>query len=430
VTELGVGHNTCCRNRKAPKTPEQFFALNYPSNPHGHDEVNNRVHNPERVRVTFEKEIHKKIRKGWYFRMKGDPDLLDGSGDGKARGKVRGYVHKKVKPGDKKPVVNPVNPGDRVVCFNAANLKMLAVPKPGGPLLEPYGFTFTVPLSTSAYPASGWMPLSAVKFNTKPTKNRAILMASLRTWACCLERYAKWGRSLAKKTKTYKLRTTAELAAAIRQLTDKPTSLINHFRESSPNSLGKRIKHARKRADQFGGSDLEIVRWFRGALGIFKRNPGERKVEVEPGIKLPGGGGWAKPPKYKPTPGVGNKLGDYLPKPLEPKPKDPSAPDVAHTNFCGNISVGKRGAITAPIPIDIFPQGHTFHRLEFKGKKRAWGYLYSATPGKVIGKAEWYYGYCDVVEPAASAPWKAKDQPTAAKRKQRRYGWVPALAVQ
>ena len=40
------------------------------------------------------------------------------------------------------------------------------------------------------------------------------------------------------------------------------------------------------------------------------------------------------------------------------------------------------------------------------------------------------YGYCDVIEPAAGAPWKAKDQPTAAKRKQRRYGWVPALAVQ
>jgi hypothetical protein len=135
VTELGMGHNQCCKNRRAPKTAKEFFALNYPSNPHGHDEVNNRLHNPEPVPVKFKKKIHKKIRKGWYFRIADEPYFLDGSGSGEPRGKVHGYEHK---PASKRPDVNPVSPGDRVVCFNAANLKMLAPKDPGGPL-ELYG---------------------------------------------------------------------------------------------------------------------------------------------------------------------------------------------------------------------------------------------------------------------------------------------------
>ena len=40
------GHENCCKGRTAPKTRAQFMALNYPSNPDGHSDVNNRLHNP------------------------------------------------------------------------------------------------------------------------------------------------------------------------------------------------------------------------------------------------------------------------------------------------------------------------------------------------------------------------------------------------
>ncbi len=42
----------------------------------------------------------------------------------------------------------------------------------------------------------------------------------------------------------------------------------------------------------------------------------------------------------------------------------------------------------------------------------------------IIGSVLWYYGYCDVVIPSgASSADKAK------LRKQRRWGWVPAIAL-
>lgn len=405
-----MGHNQCCKNRRAPKTAKEFFALNYPPNPHGHDEVNNRVHNPEPVPVKFKKQIHKKIRKGWYFRIADEPFLLDGSGSGDPRGKVHGYEHK---PPSKRPDVNPVNPGDRVVCFNAANLKMLAPKDPGGPL-EPYGFTFTVPL-TNGYAASGWMPLSSVRFKKNPTKNRAIMMASLRSWACCLERYARWGKSLTKKSKTYKFRSTVELAEYVREIVASPAKFKLHFKERARYSLRTPLKHAWRRAKADGGGDLEVAQWFRSVFGIFARNPGEERDT-------------SRASGYRP--GIGNKLGDYLPKPLKQ-----GATEIAHTNLSANISIGKGGAITAPIALDIFPQDHEFHRLKFKSGKRAWGYLYSPTrnnrPGKVIGYAEWYYGYCDVNDQAAGAAWKSPyTKPTTTEgKKQRRYGWVPAMAV-
>jgi hypothetical protein len=406
-----AGHAHCCKNRKAPRTSSAFFALNYPSNPSGHKEVNNRLHNHERVPVEFKKPIHYKIRKGWYFRLSGTPDILDGSGDGKSRGKVVGFEHKSP---DKNPEVNPKTPGDSVVCLNAANLKWLLVEPQSK--LQAYGFTFTVPLEGSST-ASGWIPLSSITFKRNKTKNRAKMMAALHSWACCLDRYAKWGRSLTKAGKTYRLRTVDELANAVKAMETDAASFKKHFRERTPGSLKNPFLHALDRARKSAESDGkvseaelngELVRWFRGAFGIYPRNPKERKKD----------GKW--------TPGVGNKLGDYL-----PKPKTPQMTGKAWTNLSANVSIGKKGATTAPIASDIFPEGHAFHRRVFKDGKRAWGYLYSPTPGKVIGRVEWYYGYCEVIAPVLGAEWK---NPASAleggARKQRRYGWVPAFAVE
>lgn len=56
----------------------------------------------------------------------------------------------------------------------------------------------------------------------------------------------------------------------------------------------------------------------------------------------------------------------------------------------------------------------------FKQTKHIRGFVYevpkTSGPGTRIGRVEWYYGFCDVT---SSDP----------KKKQRRYGWVPALAL-
>jgi hypothetical protein len=368
------GHSRCCKGRKTPKTRAQFAALNYPSNPSGHSDNHNRIHNPERVPVRYQKPIHKKYRKGWWFRLKGDagPVLLDGSGDGVARGQVVSCKG-----------IDPATKGDRLVCLNASNLKVLRLPDGTKKLC---GFTWNVglvkqqavdgqgePIKKSPPPCSGWIPLSALEFKSKKTRPK--VLAALKSWACCLAKYAKWGRArTSKKSQRYRFRTVAELESELARLVANADARKRYF---GPKNAG--VKKLLKKAN---GS--------RDALG--------KLIGILPFCK------------------DGNKLTDYLPKGVDYKG---GFYDAGYTNLNANVSIGDERPRMAPIALDVLPAGHVFHRLPFRDKKPVLGFIYRVpkkNPGKKVGRVVWYYGYCDVVGPDPQ-------------KKQRRYGWVPALAL-
>lgn len=368
------GHKNCCKGRRAPKTVAEFAALNYPSNPTGKKDEDNRIHNPEHVPVTFKKDIHKRIRKGWWIRLKKDaaPVLLDGSGDGVSRGIVDMF-------GD--PDVVP-HGGARIVCLNAASLKKLPIEPGGKPVL--CGFTWynrlkdPPPPGTKKNfpPVSGWMPLSELSF--KREKSRKKLIAALKSWSCCIKKYGEWGRRLAgKKVTKYTFRSADEFKAEIEAIVATPTKLKTYFKDYK----GKILKRLGKAVVDPKGVALGV----RAVLGVAKYCKG------------------------------GNRVTDYMPKNKDYKN---GWYTDGYTNFSGNVSVGKNDSSMAPIPIDTFPAGHEFHRLKFKKNRQVYGHVYHVpkkNPGKRIGKFIWYFGYCDIVSNAKA---------------ERRYGWVPALALQ
>ncbi|NUP10825.1 MAG: hypothetical protein HOW73_32680 [Polyangiaceae bacterium] len=373
------GHKTCCKKYKRPKTIAAFAALCYPPNPSGHSDVKNRVHNPEHVPVKYKEPHHKKLRKGWWFRLdpnKPGPFLMDGSGDGKPRGYVKSSNG--IEP-------HPNHPNDRLVCFNATNLKRLKPEGASSPVL--CGFTWQAKLSDPdpstprpagtdpPNPAGGWIPLSSIKFDND-ARSRPKVMASLKNWSCCMRRYRDWGKSLTKgKSQRFKFRSVEELESVLEDLAKGKRKLSDYFKEKKKGSIKKVIKHVDGSRKKLGET-----------VGIL------------------------------PACANGNKLTDYLPKGSDYKNGWFAA---GYTNFSANLSVGKTRPKMAPIGLDVFPAGHEFRRLRFKGNKRVYGFVYrvrSSNPGRLIGKVVWYYGYCDVV---SGDPQK----------KERRYGWVPALAV-
>jgi len=382
-----MSHKTCCSKYKRPKTVAQFAALCYPPNPGGHSDIKNRIRNPERnikVDPVWKEQNQNayKLRRGWWFQL--DPakqaHLLDGSGDAVSRGVVKGSKGWKAV-------------GAAVVCFNACSLKKLTPPGATEPV--DHGFTWNISLGDNMsaedrekesitaprpVPSSGWIPLDSIKLaddDAPSPKSRPAVMDSLENWRCCAERYRDWSKSLtAGKSILYKFRTVEQLQKEIKTL-------------GSGKNLTRYFKEAKK------GSVRKVLR---------KCNGSRKKLGEAVGIH---------PSCYS-----GNKLTDYLPKGIDFKG---GRNDEGYTNLSTNVSFGKTKPRMAPIALDIFPARHDFHRLRFKGKKRVYGFIYAAPKrkgrlGKLIGRVEWYFGYCDVV---SSDP----------KREQRRYGWVPSLAV-
>lgn len=381
-----MSHKSCCSNYHRPRTVAEFAALCYPSNPTGHSDIKNRIHNPESALVALDPKWKKtssyKLRKGWWFKL--DPSkvthLMDGSGDAKSRGVVKKSlgVEAKSKKG-------------RLVCFNACNLKKLTPPGGTKPVL--CGFSWQLSLGDnmtpaerkakkikkpgSASPSSGWIPLGSIKLHNEK-KTRPKVLASLKNWACCLGRYRDWGKSLTRPGSTpYELRTVKELESELKKLAKGKTSFTQYFKESSKGQIHKVLVACKGKRTRLAD-----------AIGIHPHCSG------------------------------GNRLTDYLPKGHDYKDGDF---DAGYTNLSANVSIGPTGPRMAPIALDLLPAGHTFHRLKFKGNKRVLGFVYRVPKGKngvgkALGRVVWFYGYCDLV---SGDP----------KHEQRRYGWVPALAV-
>jgi len=380
-----MSHKTCCSKYKRPTTVAAFTALCYPSNPAGHSDIKNRIHNPESKFIPIDKAWKKtasyKLRKGWWFRLDTSKitHLLDGSGDAKSRGVVK-------KSGGVEAKGNA-----RLVCFNACALKKLTPPGGTKPVL--HGFTWQVSLGdnmtkaertargikkpSKVSPSSGWIPLDAVKLRDKK-KTRPKVLGALRHWTCCVERYKEWGKALTKPGSTkYELRTVKELEAELLRLAKGKVSVTRYFKEASKGGV-------RKVLVKCNGKRTKLV----DAIGIH------------------------------PHCSRGNKLTDYLPKGRDYKD---GSYDDGYTNLSTNVSIGPTGPLMAPIALDLLPAGHTFHRVKLKGDKRILGYIYRVPKGKsgvgkLLGRVSWLYGYCDV---------ESGDP----RHEQRRYGWVPALAV-
>jgi len=385
------GHEHCCKGRKRPTTAAQFAALLFPSNPH-HDENKNRVHNPVEVGVDYTKV--EAGRKGWWFELKAStsgPPLLDGSGDGKPRGFIYSSAG----------VVAQANPATkswyRLVCLNAASLKLLRVP--GASKRQLCGFTWRATLLKAGQPipppgrpppapdkppppggfnaaeqaalasGSGWIPISAIDFKKKKAKET--VLAALESWKCCTEKYRDWGHELTRKGKRYRFRTAEEVTKEIVSFAAKPKRFDLYFKDIN----------GKVRSTLVASQGVGLSSKF-GILASCKR---------------------------------ANKLTDYLPKGSDHKD---GGYDRGYTNLCANVSIGPRSPRMAPIALDIFPAGHIFQRMEFKGKKQIWGYIFKVPESgpvnrKPIGRVQWFYGYCDAM----------------GSKKERRYGWVPALAL-
>jgi len=367
------GHDNCCKNYSRPKTLAQFAALTYPSNPGGHSDIKNRIHNTGQTieadpQWAAENKSSVKLRKGWWFKLDTTKDvhLLDGSGDGMSRGIIRGSNGWKAKS------------GLPVLCFNACALKMLTPPGASAPVA--CGFTWNVTLKGNVppgkekpSPASGWIPLDSINAGEKTKKTAR---DTLKGWACCVRRYRDWGKSFTKPgSALYKFRSVGALADEIKDIAHEKVKLGTYFKEAKKGSVRKVIKQSAKSGDKL-------------------------QMGIHPSCRQ------------------GNRLTDYLPKGLDFKG---GYYENGYTNLSTNVSFGAKGPLMAPIALDILPANHEFHRLKFKGDKRVYGFVYSVPKkkgqqGKLIGRVEWFYGYCDVVS----------DDP---QKKERRYGWVPALAV-
>lgn len=370
-----MSHKNCCKSYKRPKTVAQFAALCYPSNPGGHSDIKNRIRNPEWRNIKVDpawKAKKWKLRGGWWFRL--DPNkvthLLDGSGDGLSRGEV--IRSQGVDPKD------PKDPNQRYVCFNACALKKL-IPA-GGTTPVLCGFTWNVSLrgkvpdkKNPPSPSSGWIPLDSIKLDD-PAKNRPKVLAMLKGWNCCVRRYRDWGKSFTRPNPIlYKFRSVEALKDEVKDIAQQKVKLGTYFKEQKKGSIRKVIRKAAA-----GGDRLQM---------------GIHEVCF-----------------------TGNRLTDYLPKGYDFKG---GWYENGYTNLCTNVSFGQKEPRMAPIALDSFPANHDFHRLKFKGGKRVYGFVYSVPKsskkrGKLIGRVEWYFGYCDV-------NFGDKDQ--------RRYGWVPSLAV-
>ncbi len=407
---MSTTHRHCCKNLKPPTTPNDLAGLPYPSNQKRDSGSQNRLHNVDPGFVKSKNyggaqgSTNASRHKGWWFKI--DPKatpLLDGSSDGK----IRGFVQHAAQ-------LNGVN----AVCLNAASLKLLDWPK-GLPLPEATlkrakkagtkaptkvlcGFswanTCNDPTNThrSANPSSGWIPLDCIIASEKSRKK---MTDDLEGWSCCIEQYAKWGIQHAGK------------------------KAVPHV------FLSAEEVHHRLLGIAGGGS---LTAWFdehskgsvRSILVDWKRF----------GPKLKIGGKWAFPEHgligVVKACSKGNMITDYAAR--TPDKKDGAGGPDGYVNLCPNA------VDTAPIPIDVFPAGWTFHVLQFKKppQKRVLSKIYkppqiakaqlrahghaaqakkvNATNGTVIGHAAWYFGYCETED---------------GERRQRRYGWVPALAL-
>jgi hypothetical protein len=184
------------------------------------------------------------------------------------------------------------------------------------------------------------------------------------------------GLSLTRKGPRYKLRSVNELKQEVESFAGSPAKFDHYFKDTSGGRLKTLVAESKGIVDELSKR-----------LGILRRCQ------------------------------KANKLTDYLPKGADYKNGGNSE---GYTNLCANLSVGPSAPKMAPIALDIFPAGHVFHRRVFKQTKRIWGFVYevpkTSVPAALIGRVEWYYGFCDI---------KGSDP----KKKQRRYGWVPALAL-
>ncbi len=364
-------HSGCCSNLHRPKTPVKLAELPYPSNPKS-DSTHNRLQNPEvgliHIALADKHSKYKKLRKGWWFPIVDQTPMLDGSGDGV----IRGWVQRCIML-DKK---------ERAVTLNACSYKMLKRPAEMGPGEDPMPCAFSwlcstkKPDGTNGGEASGWIPLECLKL--KHEKSKAKVEADLLHWACCIKKYGAWGKSLSKgDSSTYFVRSVAELEAVVAEL-GGTADLAPYFRERHKGSVRKLLAAAN------GQQPL-----LKELIGIV------------------------------PACSSGNRLTDYLPRAKDHKPSTHGGPG-------GYLNLSPNAKDTAPIAIDTFPSGHPFHRLSFKkspqlllsifevphakghAKKKATGSKTS------VGKVVWYYGYFDTL---------------AGGIEERRYGWVPALAV-
>jgi hypothetical protein len=385
-----MGHPTCCKNLPRPKTPKALADLPYPSNQKRDRGASNRIVAPEQTAFKSGPARHKK----WWIRLDGATPLLDGSGDGI----VRGWVTKCVDLTAKKEIG---------ICLNAASLKLMPPPKGepgyGKQALIPYGFTFRVyvlppecrPLSSNKpnpptppppgkrLVLSGWVPLHDLAFKTKnktlEKKYRAKIADLLRGWACCIDRYASWGKSLqAKKAPTpLAFRSVQELESELDALAGGKSKLTSYFREGK---AGKGLAALRK---------------------VIKSHKGEGRVGKVLALAHI-------------CSNHANRLGDYLPRLPDAKPSGNGGPD-GYVNLCPNFN------IWAGVTVDVFPADHVFHRCHFQKGAALWADLHYApgdnprTAKGLIAKTAIYWGYCDM----------RNDD----KDSQRVYGWVPALAL-
>jgi hypothetical protein len=256
----------------------------------------------------------------------------------------------------------------------------MPVPVGGGKTeLRQCGFTWNVKLEGQSGAFSGWMPIAAIKFKNKTAKERAL--NTLRDWTCCIEKYETWGKALTRpQPMKYVFRSNEELEGELALLATNPAKFKDYFRDNTQNRVKKLLALVAK-ADK-------------------KRDKLNELIGITPHC------------------GTANKLTDYLPKGSDAKL---GGGDKGYTNLSANISTSATRTLMAPIGVDLLPAGHTFHRLRFKDGRAVLGFIYRVPPSKKgagarIGRVVWYYGYVDLVE-------GDKD------KKQRRYGWVPALAV-
>ncbi len=365
MSHTKLAHTTCCKDLRRPKTPTQLAELPYPSNRTPHSGLDNRLHNPEAGLVHFRLgagyEKFAKRRKGWWFAIADQTPLLDGSSDGV----VRGWVQR----------CRELDPEERAICLNACSLKLLKRPAEMGPGPDPMPCAFswlcmvTPPHGAKgAHEGSGWVPIECLTFERPSSKHHVV--QSLEHWACCIRRYASWARSMARKTTTkLTVRSIAELEHAIQSL-GEGGDLSPFFREAHHGSVRSLLYAAR--GDRHTLSQL---------------------IGVVPACR------------------VGNRLTDYMPRGADHKPGPTGGPG-------GYVNLSPNAKDTAPIAIDLFPSGHAFHRMTFERATHLVSNIYEVpkvgNARAPVGKAVWYYGYCDSLD---------------RKPVNRRYGWLPALAL-
>jgi hypothetical protein len=403
TTKSKSGHSTCCKHIKRPKTANALAELLYPPEeshyPHpprqGYTWLN-RIQNPDAKRWRFRAiatkydkttkkhvEVHVPVsaeESGWWFPLRAGYPLLDGTGEGESRGDVGGH-----------PGIAPIKLGSTsysAVCINACSLKSL--PYRGKERV--CGFTWYVRTSLEvevkatattkaraekfAGAGSGWIPLDALRLGKS---DREKIDATLRDLHCCAGRYGAWGALLADRQPTeYRFRSESEVSKALAGMN---AHNISAYFDDKHHKIEAIIARVAKASSPSEALYPELY---------FSHNPSA------------------------------GHFGDYLPR--TPDHKGGKYPgNRGYTYVNANLSKpGKGRAGSAPIAIDVFPAGWSFHRLTLKKVGHVLAPIFAAPKtqgghGVQIGYAVWYFGY------AVKKGGKPAD---------RSYGWVPALALE